>query len=172
MSVAIATSQRILNAARAHLQGQLEQVCFFRASARDGTLELNEIRAIEPDELELQLSYHLELSDASRSDLIRWAWEADACLVEAHLHTTKGFAEFSPSDYRGFREWVPHVWWRLQGKPYAALVTDGVDWDGLAWMVSPSLPVDVSRLASPEQTIVCTGRSIRAVNQKVADDEL
>ena len=47
---------------------------------------------------------------------------------------------FSLTDQKGFQEFVPHVWWRLKGKPYVAVVVAQTDFDGVVWIsdsVSP-----------------------------------
>lgn len=166
MSIAIVIPPPLFETARRHLQGKREQICFFRARASsDEAIALEDIHLLRTTDLEVQTAFHLELTDAARAELIRWAWQADAGLVEAHLHTKKGWAEFSGSDYVGFREWVPHVWWRLPGKPYAALVTDGVDWDGLAWVESPDRAVAVGELVSGDERVRLTGRSARTLDE-------
>ena len=38
---------------------------------------------------------------------------------------------------------VPHLWWRLRGRPYGAVVVDGDTFDGLAWVVSADRPEHV-----------------------------
>jgi hypothetical protein len=40
----------------------------------------------------------------------------------------------------GLREWVPHLWWRLRGRPYGAVVVDGDTFDALAWVASADRP--------------------------------
>jgi hypothetical protein len=59
--------------------------------------------------------------------------------------------EFSGSDIAGFGEWVPHVRWRLRGRPYVALVFDGGVFDALAWDTEDGL-------ASAVPTIQVDGR--------------
>jgi hypothetical protein len=55
---------------------------------------------------------------------------------------------------------VPHLWWRLGGRPYAALVFGAETFDGLAWNHSPADAVPVVSLAVDGQAArVATGRS-------------
>jgi hypothetical protein len=42
---------------------------------------------------------------------------------------------------------VPHLWWRLKGRPYAALVFGYESFDGVAWVASPDDPEPVGRLS-------------------------
>jgi hypothetical protein len=90
----------------------------------------------------LQSAYRVTLRDEVRPGIIKWAWDAGACLVEVHSHSDLGDAWFSPSDIWGLREWVPHVRWRLRGRPYVAIVSDGSTLDALAWIDQEAEQVD------------------------------
>lgn len=163
MTASVRMRAGTLDQVRSHLRGSLEQICFLHARVDDDrAFHVDRIRVITAAEIELQTSFHLELKDSTRAAVIREAWEVGAALVEAHLHTKSGSACFSWSDFLGFEQWVPHVWWRLQGKPYAALVTDGTSWDGLAWIDTPDSPVAVATLEAESETITCSGASLRA----------
>ena len=95
---------------------------------------------ILPDGFLVRSEDYLELTDETRATVIKRAHDLDASLVEFHSHTGLWPAAFSPSDQLGFREFVPHVWWRLKGKPYLAVVVTRSDFDGLAWMVDANTP--------------------------------
>jgi hypothetical protein len=156
-----------LEQARRHLRGSLEQICFFHARVDgDHAFHVERLRVVTASEINLQTCFHLELKDSTRAAVIREAWEAGAALVEAHLHTKPGSVRFSWSDFLGFEQWVPHVWWRLQGKPYAALVTDGVSWDGLAWVDAPDSPMAIATLESETEVITCSGGSKRVIDRE------
>lgn len=164
MSASIAISSADYRAVRAHLRGQVEQVAFFLAhfDPKQRRFELHEWRAIPRDGFDYQSAYHVTLSDASRAEVIKWAWDARACLVEVHSHGDDGLAGFSPSDFSGLDEWVPHVRWRLRGLPYAALVTAGDTFDGLAWTSDgPAEPIITLHIAG-EPACHATGHSLRA----------
>jgi hypothetical protein len=81
-----------------------------------------------------------------RPQIIKWAWDAGASLVEAHSHGDTGTACFSPSDLCGLQEWVPHLWWRLRGRPYSAIVTTDKTFDAIAWIDDPDRPEQVHHL--------------------------
>lgn len=121
---------------RAHLEagGEVEQVAFLLTEpyAGDETLRVAAIQLIETENVSFQSGYHVELADDVRPDLIKRAWDGEACVVEAHSHL-HGPARFSWSDMAGFDEWVPHMRWRLRGRPYAALVFAPDDFDALVW---------------------------------------
>jgi hypothetical protein len=95
---------------------------------------------IHPDGFLVRTGYHFELTDETRAKVIKRAHDLGASLVEFHSHTGPWPAAFSPSDQLGFQEFVPHVWWRLKGKPYLAIVVTQGDFDGLVWMVDPKTP--------------------------------
>lgn len=75
-----------------------------------------------------------ELTDKTRAFVIKRAHDLDASLIEIHSHTGPWPAAFSFSDNSGFDEFVPHVLWRLKGRPYSAIVFTRSDFDGLVWI--------------------------------------
>ena len=85
-------------------------------------------------------SYHFELTDQVRADVIKRAHDLAASVVELHCHRGPWPARFSPSDQVGLLEFVPHIWWRLRGRPYLAVVVTTSDFDGLAWVTNPKTP--------------------------------
>ncbi len=125
-----------------------EQVGFFLADydATSRTFHLKEWRPVLADGYEVQTEVHVALTDETRVEMIQWAWRHGLSLVEVHSHADWGAAEFSGSDRCGFEEWVPHLWWRLAGRPYAALVTSGGTFDGWAWIDDPKQPEQIDEL--------------------------
>lgn len=120
----------------AHLKsrGEVEKVAFLFTEpyAGDETLRVAAIHLIEGENYSFQSGYHVQLADDVRPVLIRRAWEEEACVVEVHSHL-HGPARFSASDMAGFDEWVPHLRWRLRGRPYGALVFAPDGFDALVW---------------------------------------
>jgi hypothetical protein len=111
--------------------------------------------AVKSNEYESRSLWYVELKDNLRPKIIKKAFDLDAAIVEMHSHPHNMSAKFSGSDLVGLQEFVPHVWWRLKGKPYAALVFSSSDFDGLAWIKSPSHPQQLTQL-------VVNGRGLRA----------
>ena len=101
--------------------------------------------AVDPSGFESRSAYHLELTDETRARAIKHAHDLGASLVELHSHVDGEPARFSWSDLSGFREFVPHVWWRLKGKPYFAIVAVAKSFDGFSWRSSPD---DTERLGA------------------------
>jgi len=151
-----AVTRELYDQACAHLRGPVEQVGFFLADFDSGSRRfvLREWRSIPPDGFEYQGAHHVTLTDETKTEIIRWAWGKRASLVEAHSHLGLDPAEFSPSDLRGFREWVPHLFWRLRRSPYAALVTADQTFDALAWVETAERPEQVDRLELDDGTVL------------------
>jgi hypothetical protein len=101
--------------------------------AGDKVFDCEYWQALRPEDYEIQAGDYLELGDAARARLIKEAHDRKLCLVESHSHPGPYPAAFSYSDLAGLDEFVPHVRWRLHGRPYAALVFARAGFDGLAW---------------------------------------
>jgi hypothetical protein len=132
------------DSARRHLlQNDDEQVVavFGRVEIRNPE-KLDEISLVAidsyhcvPTDFSFQSSYHIELAHETQARLIKRAWDVDCALIELHSHVGRfASAAFSPSDLSGFEEFVPHVRWRLRGKPYLAIVVTAAEFDALAWL--------------------------------------
>ncbi|MDE0068414.1 MAG: ThiF family adenylyltransferase [Caldilineaceae bacterium] len=112
-----------------------------RAQDDDSTVfEYVEWFPVDSDSFIERSGYHLELTDEVRRTVIKQAHDLGASIVEFHSHTGSQPAAFSSSDHRGFKEFVPHVQWRLKKKPYFAVVVTRNDFDGLAWISDPKKP--------------------------------
>lgn len=114
---------------------------------------------VPPEGFAVQLPYHFELTDEARAGMIKRAHELSASVVEFHSHTGNWPAQFSPSDWSGFEEIVPHMWWRLKGRPYAAVVVSHRDFDGFAWRVDAHTPERLTGILVGDQALSANGRS-------------
>ena len=77
--------------------------------------------------------FHFELNHEVQAHVIKEAHDRRCCLVEVHSHPFPALACFSPTDVTGLLEWVVHVRWRLQDRPYAALVVSPGSFDALVF---------------------------------------
>ena len=122
---------------RAHLlppRTRYEEAVFLFARADvDGLFTPIEWRAIPPEGFLHRSPCYLELTDETRAALIKRAHDLKASMIELHSHPFDRVAAFSLSDRSGFLEFVPHVLWRLGGRPYAAVVFTPTSFDSLAW---------------------------------------
>jgi len=118
-----------------------ERVAFIFASINklNGGInfQLKDWYPVKEEEYRFKSSYYVELIDEMRVKIIKMAHDLDASLIEVHSHRCKKYAKFSSSDFHGFKEFVPHVWWRLNERPYAAIVFSETDFDGFAWIRNP-----------------------------------
>jgi hypothetical protein len=137
--IQITIEPELWESARQHLDKRAEQVGFFLAdwSPAARQFRIRAWRPIDDRAADVQGQLHVSLPDETRSAIIQWAWAEDACLIEAHSHGRWSPAAFSPYDLQNLGEWVPHLWWRLRGRPYAAIVTSARDLDALAWIDGP-----------------------------------
>ena len=173
MGVTIYLSAQMYDCVRGHvLQNELENAAFLfvQPEQRDCHLRLEtvSIHLVRSGGLvDGGSPYSLELTDEERSSAIAGASREDAALVEVHSHPmSRRRASFSSSDLAGFKEFVPHVWWRLRAKPYAALVLSQSDFDAVAWTKCPgnmepldAIVLDDCRILKP------TGRTLKFLNE-------
>jgi len=145
--VFLSVEQEMHAALRAHLLPEdslLEEVAFLYAHpvAKDGALLFQpaEWQPIAPDGFVYRSELGLELTDETRATVIKRSHDLGTSLVEFHSHTGPWPAQFSPSDWYGFSEFVPHVWWRLKGRPYISVVMTRSGFDALAWTLDPTAP--------------------------------
>lgn len=133
----------------AHLSPtDVEHVAFLftEPPAVGSPLRVAEIYRVPPEGFDFQSDYHVELTDDVRAIVIKRASDLAGCLIEAHSHTGGPPAAFSESDLHGFRDWVPHVRWRLARRPYAALVFAGDSFDALVWEGDDDAPHSLDSL--------------------------
>lgn len=114
---------------------------------------------VPPDGFASRSGVHLELTDGVRASVIKRAHDLGASLVELHSHTGPHGAVFSPSDLLGFQEFVPHVWWRLKGRPYIAVVIARSSLDAFAWVSDPQHPQRLDAIVSGHATLTPSGLS-------------
>ena len=167
MGIAVSMPAEIGRRLLAHLGTRpTEQLAFMLCRWEGESARVFDIRPIVAGGFDLQTPWHLSLSDDERAAVIRWAHQASASLIEAHSHLLPGPAELSPSDLGGLDAFVPHVWWRLAHRPYAALVFSEDSFDGLAWRVGPKSPEPIARLnLEGSAGWGSTGRTYRRLSQ-------
>lgn len=124
--------------------------------------------ALERADYEVQAGDYLELTDAARARIIKQAHDRGLCLVESHSHPGPYPAAFSWSDLTGLAEFVPHVRWRLRGRPYAALVFAQSGFDGFVWTEAGSMPQQLLAIETENGRLAATGltlaRNVSAVH--------
>ena len=135
--------------------GGNEQAAFVFAKhcATDNRFGYLEWFPVPPEGFVVQLPYHFELTDETRARTIKRAHDLGCSVIEFHSHTGPWPAQFSPSDWSGFEEIVPHFWWRLKARPYAAVVVTKDGFDALAWLVDPNTPTRLAGISVGDQLL-------------------
>lgn len=110
-----------------------EEAAFVFTKQVDSNFLIRDSWLLGPSDFEYQSAFHIELAEAVRARVIKHAHDSDFSIFEIHSHLGRQPARFSTSDQAGFREWVPHVRWRLKGRAYGAMVITRSTFDGLVW---------------------------------------
>ena len=135
---------------------------FCKVAQHDDGLVFEAIDAefLRADDFAAQYSDYIELTDGCRIRLIKRAHNLGAALAEFHSHPGPWPAAFSPSDRIGLGETVPHMRWRLPGRPYLAVVVAPDDFDALVWTPDSLLPTALDGIDVGEERFVPTNASL------------
>jgi proteasome lid subunit RPN8/RPN11 len=142
-----------------------EEAAFVFACPTGGAAGQTVLRVVDhafvaPDGFALRSLHAIELSDETRARVIKRAHDLSASLVEFHSHPFPYPAEFSPTDRAGLAEVVPHVRWRLKGRPYVAVVVAPDTFDSLVWSEADSTrPDGVAAIRLGTELLAPTGLS-------------
>lgn len=167
----ISFPQELFDQLTQHLGKAAESVAFMRCStpSEDGAFLVRSLHLVADNAITIGEDGECELDDDVRREVIMWATETEECLVEAHSHGLLFRpARFSRFDLAQLSTWVPHVRWRLRGRPYAALVTASLDFDGLAWIGPEAESVDTVTVDGRD-AITTTGLSIKYIERSHDD---
>lgn len=165
MRTSLALSGAVWISLRSHLlQNEVEQaaIVFANVEASTGEIEFiaREFDLLGPHDFDYQSASHISLTDETRGRVIKRAWDLKLAMVEFHSHVGRfASAAFSPSDWAGFADFVPHVRWRLRGALYAAIVVAAEGFDGLVWLEDDQ-PVQLDRITIDDEALEPTGVSI------------
>lgn len=153
-------------ALRRHLlKGRNEQVAFafceYLDSDSASTFLVREIWFMEPSDFDVQSEFHVALTDGALARLIKRAWDLQLSVLEFHSHPKSDRrASFSPSDLTGLADHVPYMFWRLRGRPYAAIVVGQAAVDAVAWVTGPGHLQPIDQLRIGEEVIKPTRETI------------
>lgn len=164
--VHLSISESTFNELRSHvLKTSLEDTAFayVRPHRNNGQLifEVVDWDPIHESNYESRSAYHLSLSFETQGKVIKKAHDLNASLVEFHSHSGYFPVKFSYSDFTGFEEFVPHVWWRLNGKPYIAIVFNQNGFDGLVWIENPNTPQQLNSIIVDSKKLQPTQRTLK-----------
>ncbi len=114
-----------------------------------------------PDDFVAQYTDYVELTDETRIRLIKRAHVLGSSLTEFHSHPGPWPAAFSLSDRIGLKETVPHMRWRLQKRPYLAVVVAPSGFDALVWSSDGRIPEPLARIDIGGEFMTPTNFSLR-----------
>lgn len=141
-----------------------EQAAFlFTKTSQDQALTRFDLAAVEKlteSDFDEQGPGYLELSDETRKRLIKRAHHLGTSLIEMHSHPMPWPAQFSEYDRQGLSETVPHMFWRLAKRPYAAIVVAPSGFDALVWLSNPRKPSALDALVAGRQIMRPTNLSL------------
>ena len=166
-TVTVSLPPRVYTSLHSHLlakNASREQAAFVFARLKEAAgsevFECLDWMLVEQEEFSQQCGDYLELSDRSRAKIIKRAHDLNASIVEFHSHLGPWPAVFSQADKEGLEEFVPHVWWRLKHRPYAAIVVAASGFDGLVWLNDPSRPQQLDGIRVGQQLLEPTRLSL------------
>ena len=112
------------------------------------TLNAQDYFLVRQEGFKAQYVDYIELSDETRVSIIKKAHQTNTALIELHSHpfNSPWASAFSLADMNGFEETVPHMWWRLPDRPYAAIVVSPSGFDSLVWLKDPRSPESLTAL--------------------------
>jgi hypothetical protein len=121
-------------------QNHFEQGAFMFARPERSRDQLNliveDFYLVPPFGWEVQMDVYLEMKDSERGKIMKIARDKGLAAIDSHSHPrADDDVWFSPSDITGITEFSEYAKWKLDGKPFAAMVwgersIDGVVWDG------------------------------------------
>jgi hypothetical protein len=131
----------IYDAIRLHLfQNEIEQAVFLfaqpEALAGRLTLVVEDFYPVPPRGWEIQMEVYLQMRDSERAKIMKLARDKGFATIDCHSHPRSGDdVWFSPSDIAGITEFSQYARWKLDAKPFAAIVwgersLDAVLWEG------------------------------------------
>lgn len=108
---------------------------FAKNESEDGLIDFvaNDFFLVPVEGFIFRSFYHIELKDEILAHVIKKAHNLGSCIIELHSHCDLSHTMFSWSDINGFKEFVPHVRWRLKRRPYSAIVVSHGGFDGFVW---------------------------------------
>jgi len=119
-------------------QGEVEQGAFLFAEEKREGGDLNFIAAdfylVPPRGWEVQMEVYLQMKDSERAKIMKLAREKNLCAIDCHSHPrADDDVWFSASDVAGITDFAQYVKWKLDGKPFAAMVWGESSVDAVLW---------------------------------------
>lgn len=139
MSASIIIPAEIAEPLRRHLfQNDVEQGAFLFARAEhnaDGlALAVVDFYLVPARGWEVQMDVYLQMKDSERAKIMQLARAKNLCAIDCHSHPhAEEDVWFSPSDVAGISEFADYAKWKLDGRPFAAVVWGESSVDAVVW---------------------------------------
>jgi len=146
-------------------QNEVEQGAFLFANARRDNRELHldvaDFYLVPARGWEVQMEVYLQMKDSERAKIMKLAREKNLCAIDCHSHPRAGDdVWFSPSDVAGITDFAQYAKWKLDGKPFAAMVWGEQSADAVLWQgefTNAERVAAVKIVGSASQTLIPTG---------------
>lgn len=146
-------------------QNEVEQGAFLFAQARhDGgelQLDVADFYLVPARGWEVQMEVYLQMKDSERAKIMKLAREKNLCAIDCHSHPRAGDdVWFSPSDVAGITDFAQYAKWKLDGKPFAAMVWGEQSVDAVLWQgefADAERVAQVKIVGNSNQTLIPTG---------------
>lgn len=155
-------------------QNNVEQGAFLFAEAKHQRDELSlfvdDFYLVPRQGWEIQAEIYLQMKDSERAKIMKLARGKNLCAIDCHSHPNAGDdVWFSPSDVAGITEFAQYAKWKLDGKPFAAMVWGESSVDAVLWQgdFDNGQRIDTVKIfGNPNQTIIPTASWFRAPKGK------
>lgn len=171
MNNTIVISSGIASTLRQHFfHNEFEQGAFLFADAKReaGGLQLvvADFYLVPARGWEVQMQVYLQMKDSERARIMKLAREKNLCAIDCHSHPgAREDVWFSPSDVAGITDFAHYAKWKLDGRPFAAMVWGEESVDAVLWQEDFA---DAQRISwvkvagNTNQTLIPTGSWFRA----------
>lgn len=165
MKTSIVIPATIADTLRAHLfQNDMEQGAFLFArveqTAAALSLVVEESYLVPARGWEVQMDIYLQMKDSERGKIMQMARAKRLCAIDCHSHPgAGGDVWFSPSDVAGISDFADYAKWKLDGRPFAAMVWGEASADAVMWsgdFAGPTVPDEIRIVGEPRHTFIPT----------------
>jgi hypothetical protein len=149
-------------------QNEVEQGAFLFArpdtAAAGVRLVVEDLYLVPPLGWEVQMEVYLQMRDSERAKIMKLARDKNLAAIDCHSHPQAGQdVWFSPSDVAGIMEFAQYARWKLDGKPFAAMVWGEASVDAVVWhgSFSQAERVDEIHVGNPPRVLIPNGSWFR-----------
>lgn len=123
---------------RHFFQSEVEQGAFLFArpvwDAAGLMLSVEDFYLVPVRGWEVQMEVYLQMRDSERAKIMKLARDKNLAAIDCHSHPrAHDEVWFSPSDVSGITEFAQYAKWKLDGKPFTAMVWGEDSVDAVVW---------------------------------------